>query len=208
MPKITLFLVLCATAGIGRAGLLNFEDLPAANIADFCGGGGSNVGSFYAGAGVANIGADVFGLNTACGQVGYPPSSGSINLFSEDDFTTIGFTSLVSSVSLEYVALDPIVLAAYDSGNNLLGSSTGAANTDGIDPPASNSLLSVSFSNISYVTLGNTGLADEYAFDDLAFTPQQASAAPEPGSWVLLSSLAVPVMLKLRESAKKRPPHA
>jgi hypothetical protein len=34
------------------------------------------------------------------------------------------------------------------------------------------------------VTLGNTGLADEYAFDDLSFTPQ--STVPEPASWPLL----------------------
>jgi hypothetical protein len=77
----------------------------------------------------------------------------------------------------------------FDSSNNVLGSNIGSANTDGTT--GSNSLLSVSFPGTSYVTLGNTGLADEYAFDDLAFTPQsQRFLSRAPGrccspSWQL-----------------------
>ena len=96
---------------------------------------------------------------------------------------TIRFSSVVSRVGVYYVALDPIVLTAYDSGNNVLGSKIGTANTDGTT--GFNSLLSVSFPNTSYVTLGNTGLADEYVFDDLSFTSQLA--IPEPASLPLLA---------------------
>jgi hypothetical protein len=183
MRRLTSGLVICVGLGVARADIIDFEDLPNTNIADFCGGGGTNIGNFYAGVGVANIGPDVFGLNTACGVSGYPPNSGDINVFSEDDFATIRFSSVVSRVGVYYVALDPIVLTAYDSGNNVLGSKIGTANTDGTT--GFNSLLSVSFPNTSYVTLGNTGLADEYVFDDLSFTSQLA--IPEPASLPLLA---------------------
>jgi len=209
MQRFSFLVMLCASLGIARADvLINFEDLPNANIADFCGGGGQNVGNFYAGQGVANIGNDVFGLNSACGQTGYPASSGDITLFSEDDFATIQFTSSVSSVSVEYVALDPIILTAYDSMGNQLATTggcmmpgIGCANTDGTT--GSDSLLSVSADDIAYVTLGNTGLADEFAFDDLSFSPQQASTVPEPRAWpVLLFMMAGLGLWKLRASRK------
>jgi hypothetical protein len=84
----------------------------------------------------------------------------------------------------------------FDSSNNVLGSNIGSANTDGTT--GSNSLLSVSFPGTSYVTLGNTGLADDYAFEDLAFTPQVA-AIPEPRSWpLLLTFMAALGALKLK----------
>ena len=192
MQRFIFFVIFCVSLGIAHAATLDFEDLPAANIADFCGGGGQNVGGFYASQGVANIGTLVFGLNTACGVTGYPANSGDINLFSEADLATITFSSLVSDVSLFYVALDPIVLTAYDSMGNPLAQSApcinnvgdGCANTDGTT--GSNSPIEVSSPNISYVTLGNTGLADEYAFDDLSFTPQEVAAIPEPGTGLLL----------------------
>src|SRR5215472_2062813 len=128
---LTFLIIFCAGLQVVQADtFINFEDLPNANIADFCGGGGVNVGGFYAGQGVANIGSDVFGLNTACGISGYPANSGNINLFSEDDFATISFSSSVSTVSLYYVALDPILLTAYDSHGDQLSQSEGSANTD------------------------------------------------------------------------------
>jgi hypothetical protein len=183
---LTLCFIFGADLGVAKADtLINFEDLPDANIVDFCGGGGQSIGNFYSSLGVANIATNVFGLTpAACGITGYPPSSGSIDVISEDDIATISFTSPVSSVSLDYAAIDRITLAAYDGSNNLLESITGSANTDGVT--GSDSLLSLNFANISYVTLGNTGLADGFTFDDLSFTPQQASPVPEPASWLLL----------------------
>src|SRR5205814_2548013 len=118
-----------ADMGIARADtLITFDGLTSPYIADFCSGGGTNIGDFYAAQGVSNIGNDVFGLNTACGQTAYPARSGDINLFSEEDFARISFTSSVSSVSLYYFAFDRIFLTAYDSGGNELAQTMGAAN--------------------------------------------------------------------------------
>jgi len=175
MRRLTFFLALAASLAIARADTVDFEDLPLNNIANFgsCDGGGTPIGNYYAGVGVASIGPDAVGLDSSCGITGYPPNSGNINVLGADDFTTISFRSLESSVSVYYVAYDPIVLTAYDSSNNIIGSNTGLANTDGFT--GSDSLLSVTAPDISYVTLGNIGLAFEYTFDDLSFTP-----IPEP----------------------------
>jgi hypothetical protein len=198
MRHILFCVVLFSAAATAAAGTIDFENLPLANLADFCGGGGVNIGNFYANVGVQNIGADVFGLNAACGVSGFPANSGSINVFSEDDFATISFSAPVSSVSLFYVSLDTILLTAFDSGNNaLVPPSIGSANTDGTT--GTNSSLSVSAPNIAYVTLGNTGLADEYAFDDLSFTPQ-AQGVPEPSEAALTGLGLVAVWVTRRRS--------
>ena len=184
MRTLTLLALLSAASWPAHAGSVNFEDLPNANIAGFCGGGDTNIGSFYAASGVANIGANVFGLAYDCGggTTAFPPNPGAINVISTDDFARFDFTTQVWSVSIHYVADDPIQMLAFDSSNNQIGSTIGLANTDGVTPPSSNGLLTVNAAHIAYVTVGNTGLAFGYTLDDLAFT------VPEPGTWLFLIS--------------------
>jgi hypothetical protein len=195
-------LILLLSAAAPRAMMvttINFESLPNANIAGFCGGGGNNIGTFYSG---VTMGADVEGVSSDCVGSGYPPHSGTIEAFSFNDFVTITFSSTMATVSVYYTALDPIILTAFDSGNNVLTSSTGLANTDG--STGSNTLLSVTHANIKYVTIGNVGLADEYTFDDLSFS---AVATPEPSAAVLflLGCLSAVALWAYRRSASVQP---
>jgi hypothetical protein len=102
----------------------------------------------------------------------------------------VAFSSPQSTVSiwagdgLEQVNV--FVLAAYDSGNNLLGEQV-VNNVEGQWQQ-----LSVSANNISYVTLGYAG---QYAvWDDLSFT-----SVPEPGSLILLGSGILGLAARLRK---------
>jgi hypothetical protein len=211
MQRFILFIVFC---GIAQAGAIDFGDLAGNATYNLC-GDGQNIGSYYASQGVANIGGSlgdpVNSLDTDCRvslgiDAAYPPIGSDINLISQDDFATIQFTSLVSSVSLEYVAFDPIELTAYDGLGDQLAQSTGLANTDGIDD-GFDSPIAVSTPGIAYVTLGNVGLMDEYTFDDLSFTPQ-AAATPEPGSSPLLLTCLVGFgAWVLFRGAPRRPQH-
>lgn len=184
LRMLSLFLgvaTVCAPTALLYATTLTFEDLPASY---FFSSGGQNIGSYYSG---VNFGPYVTGLSVTrfggYADAAYPPHSGDVVIFSAfDTDITISFASALSNVSFWYTSFDPVSLLAYDSANVLLGSVTGAPNTDGFT--GASSFLSLSAGGIASVTISSTpGL---FVLDDLTYQP--AVAVAEPGGLLLLAA--------------------
>jgi hypothetical protein len=181
---LVLLAAVTVLAGPALATVITFEDLPTANMF-FAPGSGVNIGTNYAG--VNFIGPDVTGLNAANGDfnpVAFPSHSGNIVVWSASlNVVTIQFTDTLSSVGIFYTSLDPLTLTAMDAGNAVLGSMVGAANTDG-SSGTSNALF-LTLAGIRQITI--SGIAQNFIFDDLTFTPASTSIVPEPATVFLLA---------------------
>lgn len=135
----------------------------------------------------------------------YPPHSGTGAIVNDDgtgfsgDLMTISFASLfVHNVNFWYADpnADGIVVTAYDTGGNLLGTYTGMGT--GAAPSASDLDFNVySTSSIGWITIDDADqTVDGVLVDDLAIT------APEPGSLVLLGSGLLMAIGTLRRKSK------
>ena len=115
----------------------------------------------------------------------YPPHSGDAVLFSYTNSTIrVDFDIPSTYVETWYTSAGNFYLEAYDAGDTLLDSATGASNI------GSNSLISVSGANIAYVLFHDVG--NFYTIDDLGFTP-----IPAPGA-ILLGGIGVALVGWLR----------
>jgi hypothetical protein len=175
---------LALTPAYLHADVITFEDLPDANM--FL-GGGQNVGTFYPG---VDFGPDVtgFNFNDFVNPAAFPAHSGNIVVWSATSNTTnIGFSKALTSVGIYYTSIDNLTLEAFDGHGKSLGSILGSPNTDGF-VGTSNPLFLNNLSDIESITL--TGVAQDFVFDDLTFTPQSGppSGVPEPSSLFLLST--------------------
>jgi hypothetical protein len=174
-------LLCCVTASYADMVVLNFEDLPDANLFS---SGGQNIGGLYSG---VTFGPYVTGLSVSrfggYDNAAYPTHSGDVAVWSVfDNDTTLVFSVPQDSVSFWYTSLDPITLTAFDFGSGNLGSIVGAANTDGTT--GTSSLLSITGSGIASVTISSS--AGQYVFDDLEFgTDAGMPPVPEPSTLVL-----------------------
>ncbi len=140
---------------------------------------GVSVGSLYPG---VIFGPYVTGLSVTrfggYNSAGFPPHSGDVVVWSAfDSEINITFEATQAFVGFWYTSLDPIALLAYDSGSNLLGSATGAPNTDGFFGVSS--YLQVISPGVASVTI--SGAAGQYVIDDLS---HGTVVIPEP-SWVI-----------------------
>jgi len=196
---LALMLLAGVTALKADTVVLNFEDLPDANLFS---SGGQNIGNFYSG---VTFGPYVTGLSVSrfggYDNAAYPTHSGDVAVWSVfDNDTTLVFSVLRDSVSFWYTSLDPITLTAFDFGSGTLGSIVGAANTDGTT--GTSSLLSIAGSGIASVTISSS--AGQYVFDDLQFSTDAGSApVPEPSSLVLsITMLAVCGIFARRRTSK------
>jgi hypothetical protein len=182
---ILITAALTALAVSAQASTITFEDLPSDNM--FL-GGGLNIGTFYTG---LTFGPYVTGLNATTDYDGsiFPPKSGDIVVWSAfDDFVTVQFNQALSFVSIYYSSTQPLTLTAFDASSQSLGSITGAANTNGVDPGTID-VLSLSLDGISGITIGAPGAASLFILDDLTYTPQSTgSTVPEPSTLVLMAS--------------------
>jgi hypothetical protein len=183
--------VLITAAGSGRADItvIDFESLGDLVVVD---------DQFVA------LGADFNGdatvLSKSTGSLNwtlFPPFSGDKVIY--DTYGGPGFIR-VDAVGAEWTMVGAyvtgnanIIMTAYDSGGNALGSEqTGGANYVGVGTP--NMFLSVSASDIAYAVFGDSG--NTFTIDDFSFTP-----VPVPGA-VLLGVLGLGAAgLKLRRHA-------
>jgi len=162
------------------ADVIDFENLP--NTYMFV-GDGQNIGTYYSG---VDFEQNVTGLDLT-GDTAYPPHSGSIAVWDPYDLSlTISFTTPQSMVGIWYTSFDVLTLAAFDPTATLLGSSVGAANTDGTI--GTSDFLSFTGSDIASITL--TGSPGGFVLDDLTFTSGTVADTPEPSSILSYFALA------------------
>ena len=183
MKKVLFALMAVATlASVSHAlTVVDFEGLPDAN---YYFGGNTNLGGYYAG---LNFGADatildqaIYGYNSG----GYPPHSGDAVLFSvSDPVIRVDFSSATNHAELWYTTATDLWLEAYDSGNNLLTSSTAGGSNYG-----SNSFLDVNWgsNSIAYVLIHDTG--DFFTVDDFGWEDTGGHPVPEPTTVLLMAS--------------------
>jgi hypothetical protein len=170
--------------------LLDFEDLPDVY---FFSSGDQNIGTYYNG---LDFEANVTGLSVSrfggYDDAAYPPYSGDVVIWDPVDLAmTVAFDSAVQSVGFWYTSYDPLTLQAFDSGSNLLDTTTGDPNTDGTT--GTSSYVSVQASGIQSVSVTSTpGL---FVMDD--FTYQTQSGVPEPNSCALVGIVAMITLLTI-----------
>lgn len=151
-------------------------DGKAAITIDFEGySGGTNITTQYQGSGVDFT--DAIVLQSPFYNVGgYPPHSGTNVIYSgsSNSIQADAVGSTWTDVSLYYTsAITGLYLEAYNSSDVLLASSFGGTNY------GTNSLLTVSAADISYVKIHDSG--NFFTIDDFAFT-QTSSEVPEPAT--------------------------
>lgn len=193
---------LFVTARYCRADIvsLDFENLPDAY---FFSAGGQNIGSYYSG---VTFGPYVTGLSVSrfggYSDTAYPPHSGDVVVWSAyDDTMTLDFSGLETEVSFWYTSQNPITLAAYDSGNNLLGSVLGTANTDGTTGFSSY----LEFDGAGIESASITSAAGQYVIDDLSFGPNTPSTVPESNSTLLLAAMTFGMLGVAWKLSRRRP---
>jgi hypothetical protein len=175
---------------MANCGVLDFEDLPDTY---FFSSGGQNIGNFYPD---VTLGPYVTGLSESrfggYDDAAFPPHSGDVVVWSPfDDPMTLAFSSPETVVGFWYTSLNPITLTVYDASNNLLGSMTRPANTDGTT--GISTYLEFDGANIALVTISSG--AGQYVLDDLS-VGGVGTSVPEPGTGLL--SLAAGGILALR----------
>lgn len=156
-----------------------------ATLIDFEGfSNGTSITNQYQGQGVTFQNATIFQVGYY-NSSGYPPHSG-INIVAnvapgngQIEADAVAGTTWTQA-SLWYTSASPngAFLEAYDSMGNLLATAHGGDNY------GTNSLLSVSATNIAYIKFHDSG--NFLSMDDFSFTP-----APEPASLTLLGLGAV-----------------
>lgn len=175
--KLALLLLLLMSAPLS-AGTIDFENMPQAY---WYNAGQQNFGNYWQG---VDFGPEstilenqVYGYNDA----GYPPHSGHAVLFSISvPYIDAVFDTPIDNVSLWYTSASVFVMDAYDSSNNLIGSSVGPSNY------GTNSFLQVSsgLMNIKRVRMhdsGNYFTVDDFTAEFVTGDPN----IPEPSSFVL-----------------------
>jgi hypothetical protein len=195
MKALRLMVTVIMISGSAMADIITFEDLPLANM--FL-GGGQNIGSFYP---TLTFGADVTGLDLT-GSTAYPPHSGNIVIWSPSDpIVSIAFALPQGQVGIWYTSFEPLTLTAFDSGNMLLGSLVGDANTDGAT--GFSNFLSFSGTNIASITLSSS--PGSYVLDDVTFTGAPSSSpVPEPNAVLLVAALLIIIVLIRRKGLRFR----
>lgn len=178
---IILSAFFCLASVSARANtVINFEDLSDLDT----------VGSHYQGVTFTN--AVVLTAGASLNEFDFPPHSGINAIFDQSGLITISFQDAVSSISGYFTHTLPLSMEAYDSNNQLLGSTNSfflnntALNGDAGSSP--NELMSLSFSNlgISKVIILGESAGSSFVADDFTFTT--TSAVPLPQSYVLLIS--------------------
>ena len=180
---VLAMLILATSSATAGLTVVDFEGLPDAY---YFNGGNQNLDGYYPG---LNFGTDatildkvIYGYN----DFSYPPHSGDAVLFSVTvpsirvDF--VGYTTTYAEVW--YTSLSTFYMEAYDASDALLDTAIGASNF------GSNSLLSVTGSDIAYVILHDTG--NYFTVDDFAYEP-----IPAPGA-ILLGSIGMGIVSWLR----------
>ena len=164
--------------GAARAEMIvvNFENVPDDYLYR---AGNQNLGTYYP---ALNFGPHVtvmdrgrYGYNSS----DYPPHSGNAIIWGDyvDQPLRVDFLGFQStSVEAWYTSIYVVNLNAYDSADHLLASVSGPANY-----PGQITLISVSASDIAYVTFYNNGMSS-LSLDDFAYTP-----VPEPTMLALLA---------------------
>jgi len=125
-------------------------------------------------------------------ELSFPPRSG-VAVATQTNAAnplSLTFTTPVTVVSGYVTYSEQVTFTAFDSSNNVLTSFSSAFNNNtagGTGDPGSSPNELFSYSNIvtpiARFTLQNAGGA---TLDDLAFTPVQVDAAPEPGAGALV----------------------
>ena len=127
-------------------------------------------------------------------ELQFPPRSGS-NV--ADDFggpINISFSIPVLNFAGYFTYSTGLTLTAYDSLNQVVGSTNSAFSSNVFSSPNSpNEQLQLSFAGgISRVTLAGGSNGGSFVVDDLAFTTPSSAEVPEPATfWLLLPALAV-----------------
>lgn len=177
---IILSAFFCLASVSATANTINFEDLSDSDT----------VGSHYQGITFTN--AVVLTAGASLNEFDFPPHSGINAIFDQSGPITINFQDAVSSISGYFTHTLRLSMEAYDSNNQLLGSTNSfflnntALNGDAASSP--NELMSLSFSNlgISKVIILGESSGSSFVADDFTFAT--TSAVPLPQSSVLLVS--------------------
>ena len=156
--------------------------------------------SFQDGDAVANVipgltftRATVLEAGVSLNELEFPPRSGRYAVYDDGGAITIDFASSMSSVGAYFTYTSGLTLAAYDSGNNLLGTQTAlfGANMKISGELGSSPNEFISFADaggrISRVTITGDISGESYVMDDL--TVDAGNAVPEPSTVVLALGL-------------------
>lgn len=128
--------------------------------------------------------ATVFTAGSLLNDLDFPPHSGQNVAFDDGGAIRIDFAAPVSNFSAYFTYAVPLTLQAFSASNVLLVSSASqySANSVSFGDPGSapNELLTLSFSNIAYVTLTGDSLGGSFVVDDVAFTTASTTPSPVP----------------------------
>jgi len=177
--------------------VLDFEDLVELDL----------VGVTYSD--VTFKGAVVLTAGSILNEFEFPPQSGD-NVVSDDSGPIeIGFTSPVAAFGANFTYSLPLLLSAYDSSNNLLGSiSSDFANNLALSGDVTSSpneyLEIASVFGIAFVRIEGDPFGGSFVLDDVTITPivGQSAAVPESGTFALVLLGAAGMARSVRRRAR------
>lgn len=176
--------------GLGGAATIDFEGFP----------GGTALTTQYPG--LTFINATVLTAGVGLNEFEFPPHSGTNTVFDDGGPMSISFATPILSFGAYFTYAEPLLLQARDATGTQVASTTSAFFSNmalsGDPGSAPNEFLGLNYaSGIASITITGDAFGGSFVMDDVGAT----SAAPEPGSFILLSTI-IPAFLWI---ARRRP---